>query len=281
MIWSEGRVIPEGALSIPATDRTFEHGLGLFETFRTWGGHAPLLESHKARMIRSAIRLEIPVDPARLPDDLAVRQLLEAQGASGDRMFRITATGGSDLGSVVWMRSPHPIDVKTDWPASLNVALDTWAIDHHDPLARHKSLNFWARRIAHRSATQRGYHETLGLLSKGVYCEGGWSNLFIIVGDQLLTPSLRAPIVPGIMRRLVLDLAQDLPLTAKEVGGIRERQLFGADEVFLTNSVRGIMPVSRVAGYDPDRSREWTVPGPWIARLQSLLAAHLDRGKSR
>jgi branched-subunit amino acid aminotransferase/4-amino-4-deoxychorismate lyase len=80
------------------------------------------------------------------------------------------------------------------------------------------------------------------------------------------------------MRGLVLELARRLPMAAEEVRGIRERQLLGADEVFLTNSARGIMPVSRAAGYDPNRSREWQAPGPWTLRLQAALADWLDRG---
>jgi branched-chain amino acid aminotransferase len=281
MIWVDGQILPDDGLTINAADRTFEHGLGLFETLRTWSGRAPLLEAHKARMLRSAGDLQIPLDPARLPDDCAVRMLLEAQGETGDRILRITATGGSQgVGTVVWMRSPHPIDGKTPPPSTIRVALDTWAMGHDDPLARHKSLNFWSRRLAHQSAVHRGFDETLGLLSQGVYCEGGWSNLFVVVGDQLLTPSLKAPIVPGITRRLVLDLAESLPLASKEVPGIPERQLLDADEVFLTNSVRGIMPVALAAGSDPDRSREWQAPGPWTLRLQAELADWIDRGES-
>jgi branched-chain amino acid aminotransferase len=148
MIWVDGQILPDDGLTINASDRTFEHGLGLFETFRSWSGRAPLLEAHKARMLRSAGALEIPLDPARLPDDRAVRSLLEAHGGTADRLLRITATGGCHpLGSVVWLRSSHPIGVEVHWPATLNVALDTWAIPHHDRLARHKSLNFWARRL--------------------------------------------------------------------------------------------------------------------------------------
>ena len=54
MIWVGGRIVPDDALTVSVRDRTFEHGLGLFETLRTWGGRATLLDRHKSRMLRSA-----------------------------------------------------------------------------------------------------------------------------------------------------------------------------------------------------------------------------------
>jgi branched-subunit amino acid aminotransferase/4-amino-4-deoxychorismate lyase len=281
MIWIDGRVVPDEALTIPVLDRTLEHGVGLFETFRTWSGHAPLLEAHKARMLQSAGDLRIPLDPARLPDRKAVRSLVEAQGGSTDRIVRITATGGSQSDSLVWMRSPFSIDGKTPMPPALRVELGTLTISPDDPLARHKTLNYWSRRIAAEMAGHRGFHETLVLNRKGVYGEGGYSNLFVVAGDRLLTPSLKAPILPGIMRRLVLELAKEIGWPAKEVAGIRERQLLEADEVFLTNSVRGIFAVGHAAGSKPERSRDWPAPGPWTRRLQAMLADRLPRGNAQ
>jgi branched-subunit amino acid aminotransferase/4-amino-4-deoxychorismate lyase len=269
MIWSDGKILPDVGLAINAADRTFEHGLGLFETLRTWGGRPTLLDKHRARMMKSAEELRIPINPARFPADEAVRALLLAEGSNEDRMLRITATGGSHAaGSVVWMRSKSL--GKSPDRESIRVSLDSWTTRHDDPLARHKSLNFWARRIAVESARSRGFDETLGLSDDGDYCEGGWSNLFVILHDRLLTPSLAAPIIPGVMRRLVLDLAEGLPLAALEVPGISADQLGEADEVFLTNSVRGIIPVALAEG--SGRRHDWPAPGPWTRRLQAALA---------
>src|SRR6185312_1962575 len=80
MIWVDGKILPDDGLSISVLDRTFEHGLGLFETLRTWGGRPTLLEKHKARMLRSAGELKLPIDPASLPDAEDVRALLDADG---------------------------------------------------------------------------------------------------------------------------------------------------------------------------------------------------------
>lgn len=290
MIWVDGQILPDDGLSISVLDRTFEHGLGLFETLRTWGGRPTLLEKHKARMLRSAEVLKLPIDPATLPDAEDVRALLDAEGVEEDRRLRITATGGSQSGSVVWMKSSslgkHPSK------EGVRVVPGSWAIGHDDPLARHKTLNYWARRLAFEAASRQGYDETLILTRDDEYCEGAWSNLFVVRGGELLTPSLDAPIIPGVMRRLVLEAAGELLLPVREVQGIKDQELREADEVFLTNSVRGITPVAAVAiRFRPpaisdsllsegEGASKHATPGPWTQQLQGLVARRLwpDRG---
>ena len=107
MIWVRGRIVPDDGLSISALDRTFEHGLGLFETLRTWNGQPTLLPQHLDRLTRSAAELGVPVDRQMLPDRDAVRALLEADCRQGDAMLRITLSGGisESFGSTLWMRS--------------------------------------------------------------------------------------------------------------------------------------------------------------------------------
>ncbi len=290
MIWVDGAILPDDGLRIASTDRAFEHGLGLFETLRTWGGVPTLLESHKARMLRSAGELGLPVDPASWPDAGAVRALLEAEGATGDRLLRVTATGGTEASpSVVWMRSaPLPAPV-AEGGASL--LLDAWKVAPDDALARHKSLNYWSRRRAWEAARRLGLDEALSGTSEDVvgdfYYEGSRSNLFLVLDwgfgvgplgirrPRLLTTSEAGPIVPGILRALVLEVARELPIEVEEVAGIDASWLDGRGEVFLTNAVRGIVPVGRavLAGSGPEY--RWEAPGRWTARLVEGVARRL------
>ncbi|MBV8231221.1 MAG: aminotransferase class IV, partial [Planctomycetaceae bacterium] len=88
MIWVGGRVVPDDQLSVSVLDRTFEHGLGLFETLRSWSGRATLLDRHLSRLRRSAEELGLLIDPSALPDAEAVAILLRANGVEGDAMLR-------------------------------------------------------------------------------------------------------------------------------------------------------------------------------------------------
>jgi branched-subunit amino acid aminotransferase/4-amino-4-deoxychorismate lyase len=300
MIWVEGKILPDDALTINATDRTFEHGLGLFETLRTWGGRPTLFDRHMARMLRSAETLKLPIDPTSLPDQEAVRALLDAEGHREDRMLRITASGGTGAGpSVVWMRSSPLPDLMGEGGAS--VLLDAWRVAWDDPMAQHKTLNYWSKRLAFEKARRKGFDEALSTYIRDEGQENEWdgqlegsrTNLFLIKNrglglfkkhPMIITASTTGPLVPGIMRRLVLKVAQEeLQGEIEVVDELDHIKPFGCQEAFLTNSVRGIVPIARaVSSRTGSEIDSWPAPGPWTQRLQELVHRRLwpDGGES-
>ena len=280
MIWVDGKVVADDALKVSVLDRTFEHGLGLFETLRTWNGRAPLLDRHLARLADSSRVLGIPLNSVLLPDQEAVEKLLDAEGIGGDVVLRISLTGGRDpiSGSILFMRArPLPNEMRH---GGAIVECGTWRVARGDPLARHKSLNYWTRRHAYESALAMGFDETLsafdGFSSDLCVFEGSRTNLFALIQGRLTTPDLDSPIVPGIMRGLVIELARELGIEVSEsvfLGGL----MFGlAEEVFLTNSVRGIITVNKVIRVEPFHVFEWTAPGPLTQRLSILVSDWLQ-----
>lgn len=173
----------------------------------------------------------------------------------------------------------------------------TWQVDPDNPLARHKALNYWERRLALEKASALGFDEVLSLTVRWktpqgsnddlialgdrylvptradwCLCEGSRTNVFIVRDDVLLTPSLKGPIVPGVMRALVLELARPYFSEVREVDRLKLEELQTANEMFLTNSVRGIIPVARVDG------RTWGAPGPWTQRISILATDWLNQG---
>ena len=310
IIWVNGRLCPEKEFAIPLHDSVLEHGLGLFETMRTWGGRTPLLDRHLARMRSSARALGIDLDPASLPDAMAVSGLLRSHGREGDARLRITATGGMSRAvslskpvpltrpsgtlsrgergrgvglfgerygpgemsgsgtAVVWMRHDPLSAAATTGGATLVPA--PWPIAFDDPLARHKSLNYWSRRIAFDAARRQGADEALFATPDGRIWEGSRTSLFLIRDETLWTPGLDGPIVPGIMRGLVLELAPALGLAIRE-GDLSGHDLDRAEEVFLTNAVRGVIPVAQASG------RVFENPGPWTLRLHHAMVEWLER----
>ncbi len=277
MIWVDGRIVADDDLKISVLDRTFEHGLGLFETFRTWNGRAPLLDRHLARLERSARELGIPLDSVSLPDRFAVEKLVEREGIGENVALRITLTGGRDAvhGSTLFMKArPLPAEMRHDGAV---VDIGNWIVSgEDDALARHKSLNYWARRRAHESAKALGFDETVSsfqLASIGLAAlEGSRTNVFFLIGETLTTPSLSLPIVPGIMRELVIELADELGLSIVEKAPFVVENLDRVKEVFLTNSVRGIIPVQKLVRTEPFKLHQWPAPGP-LTRLLMILAS--------
>lgn len=276
MIWVDGRVAPDDSLAVSILDRTFEHGLGLFETMRTWNGQAPLLDRHLARLRRSSQALGVPLDPARLPDAAAVSALLEGAGIDGDAVLRLTLTGGlsESAGSVVWMRAtPLPPPLLAPGRGAV-VDYGPWRVERDDPLLRHKTLNYWRRRAAYQQAREHGFDEVLSLSDGPVFWEGSRTNLFLVAEGRVSTPALSGPIVPGVMRAFVCDLVKTGASIVHEVDELDLAVFEEAEEVFLTNSVRGVIPVARVG------EMSWDAPGPVTSLIERSATRLLKEGES-
>lgn len=273
LIWADGRIVPEDTSLVRTDDRAFEHGLGLFETLRTRDGVATMLGRHTSRLIRSAAELGLEWHPTALPDAVAVADLLRANRVAVDVLLRITLSGGRPGGgpSHVWMRhAPLPPALKESGAV---LALAPWTVAADDPLARHKTLNYWSKRLAYERGRAGGADEVLLATADGRVWEGSRTNLFLVRGATLITPGLDGPVLPGLMRALVLENAAAIGLEARE-RDVSIADLDVAEEVFLTNAVRGLVPVGRIAM----TPRTLAVPGPWTDRLGTRIERWLHEG---
>lgn len=269
MIWVRGQIIPDDALAISVLDRTFEHGLGLFETLRTWNGHLTLLPRHLDRLTRSAATLGLPLDLAALPDAQDVLALLQADGRTGDAVVRITLSGGLSQthGGALWMRSfPLPE------PSEESLILGPVRPSRVDSLASHKTLCYWPNRLMYEEARQGGFDECLTISPDGLLWEASRSNLFMVTDGEVLTPPCNGRVLPGIMRGLILERGDKIGLEVRESTlGLLDR-LLRPDEIFLCNAVRGIVPV-----------RQWgdacyPAPGPVTRQLWTEISRWLESG---
>ncbi|MEO3810940.1 branched-chain amino acid transaminase [Sphaerisporangium sp. B11E5] len=101
--------------------------------------------------------------------------------------------------------------------------------------------------LAQTEARAAGCDEAL-LLNKDGYVADGWAhNVFVVRRGELLTPPTTSGALPGITRESVLTLAAERGITARETELVRT-DLYLADEVFLTGTAAGIVPVSAVDG---------------------------------
>jgi branched-chain amino acid aminotransferase len=103
-------------------------------------------------------------------------------------------------------------------------------------------------------ARRRGAREALFVDAGGNVLEGATSNLFAVVDGTLVTPPAGDVVLAGILRGRVLRAARDLGLTVRE-GEIHRDELWGAEEVFLTNAVIGTLAVASLEGRPLQRGR--------------------------
>jgi branched-chain amino acid aminotransferase len=218
------------------------HGAGLFETIRIHHGRPLRLDAHMTRLAHGAAFLGLEAPPeAYVVDAFLENHTGCAQLASG--VLRLFAVDESLIVSV----SP--------WVPSRPVRIDI-AIGHRvvrrstNPLNRFKTMAYLENLLVAREAEDRALFEVIALNEAGRLTDGGRTSLFIVSGERLLTPVLADGPLPGIARGALLDagLAEERSLTPED--------LKQAEAAFLTNALKGVVPVHGVEGGAPKNARQ-------------------------
>lgn len=276
-VWLDGGLVERDAAAIPAFDRGLLHGYGLFETMRSYGGRVFRLEEHYRRLAEGASTIHIGL-PLSLEELRAAIDVLLERNALPDARIRLTVTAGPvpEAGEArpTIMLFTTPL---TDYPPELyerGMSAVTSAIRRNEisPLSRVKSLNYLDNLLAREEALRRGADHAILLNTRGLVAEGSSSNVFVVDGETLLTPDLASGALPGITRAVVIEIAPQAGLTVRE-RQVAPETLSGAEEAFLTGSVMGIMPLTRLDGAPIGSGR----PGPKATLLRRLYADLVER----
>jgi branched-subunit amino acid aminotransferase/4-amino-4-deoxychorismate lyase len=134
-----------------------------------------------------------------------------------------------------------------------------------------KSNNRQANVMAHRHAREQGYDDALFVDPNGNVTEGPTWNAFAVSGGTVLTPPLVGGLLPGITRGLILELCETAGIACEE-RELSLEEFKAADELFITSTTRGVMPVGTLDGESVG-----AVPGAITATLAEALKA-LERG---
>jgi branched-subunit amino acid aminotransferase/4-amino-4-deoxychorismate lyase len=294
-VFVQGRVVSRAEARVSAFDAGLLHGVGLFETMTASGGDAGGpeavrvfgLEAHLDRLSASAAATGLSDEVRTGPLADAVRLTVARSGLARARV-RLTMTGG-DLNLLESRgRSTHeptvlisaqPATVYPDamFERGVMVTLGDARVNPLDPLAGHKTLNYWGRLRELQAAGGRGAGEAILLQVTNHVAGGCVSNLFVVSGGSLVTPTARgeeerggvpSPVLPGITRAAVIGIAAGMGV------GCQRRMLtiddvLDADELFLTNSSWGVLPVVGVER----ESIGGGGPGPMTRDLRAALMA--------
>jgi branched-chain amino acid aminotransferase len=251
----DGEVCEPARAVVSVFDRGFLYGDAVFEVLRTYGGRPFALDEHLARLRRSAERVFIamPVDEATLRREVEV-----ALAASGneDSYVRLVVTRGSGPLSLDPDTATHPLRVLIVEPvvvppreAYVNgvalVSVRARRATDETSASGAKVSNYLPNLLALREAKSRGAQEALVLDARGRVVEGASSNVFIVSGGRLATPPESGGILPGITRAHILAAATSLGIPADERDLMLD-EVYAAAEVFITSSIRELLPVVRI-----------------------------------
>ncbi len=255
MVFVNDRLVPEGAAMVPAQDHGFLYGHGLFETMRAYDGRIPLLKAHVSRLETSARRLNW-ILPWTYPYLMqGVQQTLAANDVQNGSV-RLTITRGAGRGwhpgncenpTLLIIASKELPYRPEDYTTGLAALTCPFLKNEGSPLAGIKSTNYLEYILARQWAKSHGADEALMVNTTGYLAEGSMSNIFLVRQGILVTPELASGCLPGIARRVVLQLAGDMGL-AWEERQVSPGELTAAEEIFLTNSLMEVMPLTTVDG---------------------------------
>ena len=266
-------LVPAEEARISIFDAGLLHGVGLFETMRSYQGQIFRVEDHLDRLYHSAEALGILITQKRAELAEWLEVLLETNDLK-DARLRLTATRGSlrqlpddeQPESMVFATAaamqPYPAEY---YRRGMTVTLCPYRQNPFDPTSGHKSLNYFSRLVGLQQAQQQQAGEALWFTADGNLAEGCISNVFMVKQERLLTPTVETGILPGITRKVVMELATAEGMKIEE-GLFSMNDLQAASEVFLTNSIMELMPVCRIDRQAIGKDK----PGPIYKKLHEL-----------
>lgn len=251
---------------LPVDDLAIARGYGVFDFLRTYKGKPFHLDRHLKRLQNSArqIGLRLPWSLAELAD-IVLETLRRNDHAESN--IRIIVTGGSSPDFTTPQHRPRLLVLVTpvvplpqEWYAQ-GVKVITYPVERFLPTA--KSINYLTAMLALDKARSNQAVEAVYVDHTGSVLEGTTSNLFLFKSTRLITPADR--VLAGITRQVILDIARQQ--WEVRVRPVRLAELLAADEVFLSSSVKEVLPVVQVDGTRIGSA----VPGENTRRLIALF----------
>jgi len=243
-IWINGRLFDAAEARVSVNDRGFLYGDGVFETMRSYAGVVFKIDRHLGRLNKALKVLKIrPPYPKEIIEK-AVYKTLETNGLKS-AYIRLTITrGGADPTAVIIVRefegSPAAM-----YRNGITVKIANTRQNEYSPLTGIKSLNFLNYIIAKEESMAEGFDNAILLNTKGDVAEGSTSNVFMVKKNRLITPAISCGILPGITRGVIIEIAGRMKIKVRE-RRVSPKELLSGDEVFLTNSLAEVLPVTKI-----------------------------------
>ena len=223
--------------SVPLTDRGFRYGMSVFESLRVVAGEPEFFEKHLARLITACGEREFGIEESALR---AAEPFLEKCGDGFARIY-VTAGDGAPTAAVTQPRIFLFIEPRA-FPAE-----DSFELTFHDepyraPFGGLKTANYWFNTHALAQARAKKFDEALLFNDLAELVSACMANVFLVHDRRISTPSRSSGARAGVIREWVIARRK------VEERRLRREDVIVADEIFLTNSWLGVMPVATLEG---------------------------------
>lgn len=236
---------------IPIDERGHQFGDGVYEVIRFYGGKPFMLAEHLERLMKSAKAIRLPVTQSADDFRQIIFTAVEKSGLSDCYVYLQITRGIAkrnhlfpDVPVSVTMTvreaTPLAAEVREKGVSAITREDERWANCYI------KSLNLLPNILAKQEAHDAGAFEAI-LIRDGVVTEGSSSNVFIVKNGTVITPPLSKHILAGITRMAVLNILKETGIPYEEKN-FSEKELLGADEVFITSTTSEVLPVVSING---------------------------------
>jgi branched-chain amino acid aminotransferase len=285
----EGKLLPPEEATVPVLDRGFLYGDSVYEVVRTYGGRPFELLRHLQRMERTADRLGLTLPPREHVE----RELARTLAASGnpESYARIVVTRGEgEFGlapqhaagqhRLIVIVRPLAVPLEEQYARGLQMAIAKTRRNPPESLdPALKTGNYLNNILALREAVDAGADDAILLDLSGRVTEGTTSNVFFVQRGVLVTPPLRLGMLEGVTRGLVIEIARGEGLMVREEPHGPEA-LAAADEVFVSSTIREVMPVTSLVFLESSGEQRRPVgggkPGPVAQRLRAAFRKYVE-----
>ena len=213
-------------------DDGYSFGLGLFETILLYKGKPVFLDEHLARINKSIVDLGLNIDKLERDE---VFQYLNNKNILEYEVLKIVLSEKNRL----FLKREYTYTEK-DYQKGFSLNISKVRRNENSIFTFHKTLNYGDNILEKRKSKKLGYDEPIFLNSKNQITEGATSNIFVVVEDKIYTPKLSCGLLNGIVRQYIIS---NYDVIESEID---LEFLDNADEIFLTNSLFGIMPVNNL-----------------------------------
>lgn len=259
-------------------NRAFKYGDGLFETIRVSNGAILFLEAHFARLSKglNILRMQNSQQPLSIEKFQKILEDFLSKQSDANLRIRITFfRQGAGLYTPQETDYDYFIESSTlESPSfelnkkGFHLGLCTAVQLSIDQLSNLKTTSALPYVLAALEKKEQGWDDCLILNSEGAIAESIAANVFLLKGKQVLTPALNQGCIAGVMRQNVLKIIKELDLELCE-GQVFWEDVKQADEIWLSNAIRGIQWVAQVM--DCSKLLENSRAKQLISRLNMMI----------
>jgi D-alanine transaminase len=270
LLYLNGEIIDERGASISVNDRGFVFADGIYEVIRVFDGQPFELDRHIDRLERSAAALRLQLDPSAEAISQIAQELLAREGAAEAQIYIQVTRGQAPRGhaipagikptTLIAIRpalAPAP-EILKNGAGAITVPDDRWS------RCDVKAIGLTANVLARSQAVDAGAYEAI-FVRDGTVTDAASCNVFAVFGMTLMTAPCSNYILWGITREVTLEIAREDGIDTQELS-FRAEQLREADEIFVTGTSSGIVPIVTLDGAVVGTGRV----GPVTRRLMEL-----------